>query len=790
VFSLLNAAVLRPLSVAEPERLVVIQPELQGKRFPLFNPLFDELRDTQKSLSGMVAINDNPYLKAAFDRAAPVFVRGSLVSGNYFQVLGLSPALGRLITPADDEPSAETCAAVISYPYWTTAMHSDPGILGGTVVVHGKVCMIVGVAPAGFRSHEAGYAPDLWVPLRPLTDPKLLASPSMGFFSGVMGRLRKESTIAQAEAEVTALYQRLQPAEQKSPFPGGAPLKRGDFRIRVLPGAQGLDMARSRFGQPLALALAVVGVVLLIASLNVANLLLARGAARTTELATRAALGAGRARLLRLLAIEGAVQSIAGGLLGVGLALLATPALGRAISLPWTVVTLDTRPDVRVVAAAAAATMLAALLAGVLPAWRLSRHDLYSEMAGAGRTTATRSGQRLTRALVAAQLALSLLLVTSAGLLFRTILRVMAIDRGFSTSDVVLMNVADTEPAAKYGEVDTIEQKARRAAEYRALEDRLNAIPGVEAASISWLGLFSSSYVGLNVYDAEQPENGRFTLVDYVSRRYFETVGMRLKRGRGFTDADREGSLRVAVVNEAYVRERVPRGQEAIGRRVVMTYADDRRPWMIVGVLSDAKYNDLRKQAEPMMWVPLAQAPFKISSVSLRVQAGAEAAATREARVALTATSPHLMVRNVTTLRAQVDQSTGRERLLLRLSSSFGAMALLLAAVGLYGTLAYAVARRTREIGVRLALGAQRGSVLRLMLYDSFMLVLAGMLAGVPLSLAAGYVLRGFLFGVTPYDIATLTGSGAVLATVALVAAFVPARRASRTDPIVALKYE
>jgi ABC-type antimicrobial peptide transport system permease subunit len=211
---------------------------------------------------------------------------------------------------------------------------------------------------------------------------------------------------------------------------------------------------------------------------------------------------------------------------------------------------------------------------------------------------------------------------------------------------------------------------------------------------------------------------------------------------------------------------------------------------MIVGVLSDAKYNDLRKQAEPMMWVPLAQAPFKISSVSLRVQAGAEAAATREARVALTATSPHLMVRNVTTLRAQVDQSTGRERLLLRLSSSFGAMALLLAAVGLYGTLAYAVARRTREIGVRLALGAQRGSVLRLMLYDSFMLVLAGMLAGVPLSLAAGYVLRGFLFGVTPYDIATLTGSGAVLATVALVAAFVPARRASRTDPIVALKYE
>ena len=221
-----------------------------------------------------------------------------------------------------------------------------------------------------------------------------------------------------------------------------------------------------------------------------------------------------------------------------------------------------------------------------------------------------------------------------------------------------------------------------------------------------------------------------------------------------------------------------------------MTYADDRRPWTIAGILRDAKYNDLRKPAEPMMWVPLAQASFKISSVSLRIQAGAEAAATREARVALTATSPHLMVQKVTTLRAQVDQNTGRERLLLNLASSFGGMALLLAAVGLYGTLAYAVARRTQEIGVRLALGAQRGSVLRLMLYDSLVLALAGMLFGVPLSLAAGYLLRGFLFGVTPYDIATLTGAAAVLGIVALAAAFVPARRASRLDPILALKYD
>lgn len=792
VFSVLNAVVLRPLPVVEPERLVVLKPELRGKRFVLFNPLFEELRRSQQSLSGIFAVSDEPYLKAAFDHSAPAYVRGSLVSGNYFQVLGLAPALGRLLTFEDDEPSAGSCAAVISHAFWITTLRGDPAVLGRSVLVREKACTIVGVVPAGFRGHEPGYAPDLWIPIRPLTDPKLLASRSMAFFSGVMGRLRPESTIAQAETELTALYQRMQAADPRpSPHPGEAAPKPNDFRIAVAPGAQGLGTVWREFGRPLALALAVVGVVLLIAALNVANLLLARGAARTTELATRAALGAGRARLIRLLALEGAVLAAAGGILGVALAFLATPALSRAVFHPRRPLALDTTPDARVLGVALAATIFAALLAGVLPALRLSGRNLQIGMAGAGRTTGTRSGQHLTRSLVAAQLALSLLLVTSAGLLLQTMLRVMAVDPGFNTSNVVLMDVRDTAPAARFGEVDTPEQKARRAAQYHALDQRLNAISGVNAASLSWLGLFGGNYVGLNTYDVDQPENRRFTLVDYISPRYFDTVGMQLLRGRGFTDDDREGVLRAAVVNEAFVRERIRGGHEALGRRLVMTYADDRRPFVIVGIVRDARYNDLREpKAEPMIWVPLAQAPFKINSVSLRVQPGAEAPVIREARAALAATSPHLMVRKVMTLRAQVDQATARERLLLRLASGFGGIALLLAAVGLYGTLACAVARRTREIGVRLALGAQRGAVLRLVLGDSLMLVAGGILAGVPLSLAAGYLLRGFLFGVTAYDVPTLIGAGAVLTAVALLAAFAPAHRASGIDPVLALKYE
>jgi predicted permease len=791
VFSILNAVVLRPLPVAQPERLVILQPELRGKRFVFFNPLFEEMRGSQKTLSRMVAISDEPYLKAAIHHAAPVYVRGSLVSGDYFQLLGLSAAIGRLLTPQDDEPSAEYCAAVISYAYWTTTFHSDPTALGRPVTVREKICTIVGVAPAGFRGHEPGYAPDFWLPLRPLTDPKLLASRTMAFFSGVMGRLRPEAVRAQAETELTALYQRMQVTGQGSPFPGQPPPKPSDFTIIVKPGAQGLDGLSREFGRPLLLALTVVGVVLLIAAVNVANLLLARGAARTPEMATRAALGAGRKRLMQLFAIEGGVLAVFGGLLGIALSVLATPLLAKSVWLRYAIVALDTTLDERVLGVAAAATMFAVVVAGVLPAMRLSRLGLRAGMAGAGRTTGTLSSQRLTRVLVAAQLALSLLLVASAGLLLRTLLHVMSVDPGFNASNVLLMNIRDTEPAARFGEVDSSEQKKRRAAEYSLLEQRLNSLPAVRAASLSWLGLFGGNYVGLNLYDEDHPEDAHFTLLDYVSPRYFETVGMRLLRGRGFTDTDREGALRVAVVNEAFVRERIGGGREAIGHRFVMTYADDRRPWAIVGIVRDAKYNDLReRKTEPMMWAPLAQAPFKITSVSLRVQPGMEAAAIRAAQAALRATNPNLMVQRVTTLRAQVDQATVRERLLLNLASAFGSIALLLAAIGLYGTLAYAVARRTREIGVRLALGAQRRAVLRSILGECLLLVAGGMIAGFPLSLAAGYLLRTFLFGITPYDVAALVGAAAVLTAVALLAAFAPAHRASRVDPIAALKYE
>ena len=429
-------------------------------------------------------------------------------------------------------------------------------------------------------------------------------------------------------------------------------------------------------------------------------------------------------------------------------------------------------------------------MAGVLPALRLSRTTLQSGLASGSRTTIA-SGQRLQRALVTAQLAMALLLASAAGLLLRTIVNLAGVDPGFTPAHVVMLNVRDEAPRPSFGGVDDAARKAQRAERYRVLDERLNTVPGVRAASVSWLGLFSMQDQWLPLIDPDRSDDRPMARVDYVSARYFDTMGMQVLRGRDFADGDREGTPRVAVINETLARARFGAG-DPLGRRLALDFqGEQQRPFTVVGVVRDSKYNNLKdNRLNPMIWVPIAQAPSPISSISLRTVPGAEASVARRAEEVLRATDPDIMVRSTTTLSAEVAGKTSRERLLLGLSSGFAALAILLAAVGLYGTLAYMVSRRTREIGVRLAFGARRDTVLRMILGDALRLAAIALVVGVPLSLAVGYSLRAFLFGVTPTDPAALAGACLVLTIATLLAAYLPARRAAAVDPIVALRCE
>ena len=794
-FSVFNAVMLRPLQVSEPDRLVLLKPLRRAQRFILFNPIYEELRARQTTLSGMFAVNDTSYLKVTFDdEPAPVYLRASMVSGDYFAVLGVSPATGRLLTDDDDRvpvaaSSDDRCAAVISFRFWIQRFRQSTEAIGRGMRVKDRTCAIVGIAPAAFVSHQAGFAPDIWLPLRSITDRALLASRSMAFFSGVMGRLSPGVESAQAEAELTTLYQQAQAAQPKPPANAGqAPPAPEDFSIRLASGAQGFDMVKREFGRSLAVILAVVAVILLIATVNVANLLLARGAARLPELATRAALGASRGRLIRQLATEGMMFAAIGGSLGYGLAWLVVPVLASQITVEYATLLIDAHPDARVLGVALAVTAMAALIAGVLPAIRMSGATLRSGMATDGRTTIS-SGQRLRRALVILQLALSLLLVSATSLLLRTMTHLADIDPGFVPDHVVMLNVRDEALPPLFGSVDPAAVKAWRAERYRMLDDQLNRLPGVRAASVSWLGLFSTNDAWLGLIDPDTQDTRPQARVDYVSPRYFETMGMQLRSGRGFADADREGAPRVAVINETLARVRYG-AADPIGRRIAVDYQGERdRPFTVVGVIRDSKYNDLRdSRSNPMMWMPIAQTAPVISSISLNTDPGAETIVTRRAAELLRGTDPNVMLRSTTTLAAQVAGKTSRERLLLRLSSGVAVVALLLACVGVYGTLAFMVRRRTREIGIRLAFGAGRSVVLRMILGDALRMAAIALIVGVPVSLAAGYALRGFLFGITPTDPVALVAACLALTISALAAAYLPARRAATVDPVVALR--
>ena len=781
VFALLNAVLLRVLPVAHPQELVALK--AAGKSGIISYPMYRDLRERQRVFTDILATaGDTPYrvtIPGSGGRQTELDnVRVDFVSGNYFDVLGVAPAAGRLFQPDDDRNpnSGETTGSVVvlSDAFWERQFGRDQNVLGATILIGRSPCRVIGIAPSGFGGETVTRFVSAWVPLVPFSSPDDLDN-RYGMITSEIARLKPGVTAEKAQASMTVLYRQLLAAES------GPAKAAGNHALALEGAATGLDFGlRRKFGGPLRIVMAVVAVVLLIACLNIANLLLARAASRRGQIAVRLAIGCSRRRLIRQLLSESLLISLLGALAGAGLAWWGSKALARMISIR-----ADEALDARVVLLLAVLGVLTGIAFGLAPALRATHVDLASSMKAATRgASAGIAKQRITRVLLVAQVALSLLLLSAAGLLIHSIRNLHHIDWGFRPEHVVIFDLAhdprERDPAS-------LGQAARRVLE------RIRRIPGIESASLSGLLLFSTSDISAPLrIPGYTPAADEHVLARYISASpgYFETLGMRLAAGRTFSDRDSADAPRVAVINQAMAR-RYFAGANPVGRTMNITAGPPagRRPIEIVGVIRDSKYNNLRDDAKPLFYLPIEQYPRAMRSLEIRTTQplGGLSGVVRQA---LAETNKDIMVRRVTSLSDQVDQTLAGEEIIMQLSAAFGALALLLACVGLHGVMSYAMTQRTSEIGIRMALGATRQDVIWLMLRETLAVVAAGLAIGIPAAMAASRLLSGFLYGLGVDDPLAWAAAIGLLAAASALAGLLPARRAARVDPMTALRYE
>jgi predicted permease len=770
---------------------------------------------------------------AAGGQAPPAYetATAELVSGNFFSLLGGRMAAGRAFSAAEDtEPGAHPLA-VLSYGFWQRACGRDPRVVGRVLLVDGAPLAVVGVAARGFPGVLADAAPDLFLPLtvRDLVkyrgdsytdgprdyDAPVWQQVNMHWLQLVAVR-RPGVSVEQAGAVLGVLYEREKQVQAATDTDARERASVLATRLRLAPAERGLAESRETLGAPLFILMAVAGLVLLIACANVANLLLARAGRRQKEMAVRLGIGAGRGRLLRQLLTESLLLAGLGGALGLLFAywgsrfLLGLLASGAADNQG---LVLDVAVDGRKLAFAAAVALLTAVIFGLAPALQSTRLDLVGSLRegagalGSGDRRRRRGGAGLRRlplgrVLVAVQIGLSLVLLIGAGLFVRSLRNLMGVDAGFERGRVMLVSISPHLLGL---------DKARLGDLYRRLVERLEAVPGVRSASLSLYSLLGSSATRSSIsLPGYTPRAGEelWTYESMVTPGYFQTVGMPMLAGRGLSMRDRQGAPRVAVVNETFVRrylrhpaaaagangaDRAVGGPAAVGRRFGFGDPSHGRDLEIVGVVRDAKYFKLGLDGRPMVFLPVDQQPAELHDVEVRVAAGAGPAVPAVVgalRRVIAEVAPDLPVLRVATMSEQIDQSLAPQRAVARLAGFFGLLALLLAAVGLYGVMSYSVARRTNEVGLRMALGAPRSQVVGLVMRDTARLVVAGVAAGLVAALATTRLAASQLFGLSAFDPATVTAATLAMVAVALIAGFLPARRAADTDPMVALRHE
>ncbi len=803
IFSLMDQLLLRLLPVERPEELVQLDGPgafsgrtMNDRTFAY--PMYQDLRDGNDVFAGLVA--RAPAAATLVQGGQPERVSVELISGNTFEVLGARPVIGRAITADDDRVRAGHPVMMLAHAYWLRRFAGNPQVLGQVLTINTTPMTVIGVAPAGFAGVVALGGPDVFVPLMM----KAQITPTwddldnrQSRFVNIVGRLKPGVSIDEARARLDVLYKQIN-AHDLEAVPGfarGSALFKERFRaksIEMEPAGTGLSGLRQGFSTPVAVLMGMVGLVLLIACANVANLLVARATARQKEIGVRLALGASRVRIVRQTLFESLLLALAGGAAGLVLSVWVGELLvGLLPSSGSSAQVLSTTPDLRVGLFTLVVSLLTAVVFGLAPALQTSRPDMNRTLReAAGSLSGGHAHTRLRKGLVVAQVALSMLLIAGAGLFARSLYNLKHLNPGFDATSLV--SFALSPELAGYSQT-------RLKQFYSALQQDLQAVPGVVGVSMAaepvLTDSISSRTIQVQGYETKPDENMN-PWTNEVGPDYFRTMGQTLLLGREFTPRDAEGAPLVAVVNETFARYYF--GSESpIGRRFGWRVLNDPGAIEIVGVVKDSLHGTMREgttednQVRRFAYTPLQQGT-ELTGMTVYVRSTPDGSAglIDRLRDAVRRRDASLPLYNVTTMERTIDEAVFTERMLAVLSAAFGLLATLLAAVGLYGLMSYTVARRTREIGIRIALGAERGSVVWLVLREVALLTGIGILIGVPAALGSSRLVASQLFGLSPADPLTLLAAATTLTLVGALAGYLPARRAAGVEPVRALRYE
>lgn len=814
IFTLIHAVMLRSLPVADPSRLYrvgdgpscCVQGGPQDRwgmvSYSLFERLAAEAPEFE-SIAAFQAGGARVSVRRQGVDSTPRPLRSEYVTGNYFSTLGVAAYTGRVFTGADDTPSAAP-AVVLSYHLWQGTYGGDPSIVGATLVVEGHPFTVAGVTPPGFFGETLRPdPPDLWLPLQlePLIngETSILRQPVSAWLR-VIGRLRDGATTDGMSARLTTVLRQWMEHDSGYPANWMPDIMRTlpQQVMTVVPAGAGVGVMKEAYGRSLRILMSVCALVLLIACANVANLLLARAVARRGHTAVRLAIGASRRRIVAEALVESILLAVGGALVGLVVAIGAARLLLSLAFAGATILPIDTTPSPMVLAFASGLAIVTGILFGAAPAWFATRTDPIDALRGVGRTVGDRS-TLARKALLVAQAAISVVLVAGSTMLARSLGNLEGQDFGYDIDGRVLVQMS--RPAASY----TVE---RLAALYRDVEARLERLPGVQAAGLALYNPLTDNWGELVLVAGKPlptPGETAGASWDRVSATYLQELGVRLVRGRYFSDADNETSEHVAVVNEAFVARFFKPGEDPIDQHFGLDLPENVGTYRIVGVVRDAKFAgfELHRPARPMFYVALAQNVAYTNELMKRLEFNTHfvrglllttdtppGMLEPQVKRALAEADANLTATSIRTLREQVERSFDQQRAVASLAGLFGVVALILAAIGLYGVTAYSVEQRRNEIGIRMALGADRGNVMRVVLRGAFRRVVAGLLLGVPLAMGAGYLLSAQLYGVTFWDPAAIGVAAASLALAAFIAAIVPAVRAAAIAPMRALRVE